>query len=164
MAPTHLTIDLAERHSGCILMDETHDVLWEGNVDVGPRNKEQPHVHVEALRRYWLETLWQQAGRSDKVWIEDIPPHLINPKPVVRLQGLLLDKLSYCNIPYELVNATVWQKDLGYKKIPGRTSKGWAKATCTQLGYAPETAGKQTVDLRDAYLFNVWTHGWRPGA
>jgi hypothetical protein len=163
----HLTIDLAERHTGMVRADEAGGVLWEGVVDVGERNKVQPHVHINALSTYWINYLMLECDEvarvGGKVWIEDCPPHAINPKPIFRLQGALIDRLGFLKYEYELVLATRWQRELGYKKVAGRTSKGWAKEMCDQLGYEPSRKrGKAAEDLRDAYLFNRWAHGWRP--
>lgn len=157
-----LAIDLAERYSAAILMGEDGGVLLESTVDVGSRlTDEHWETRPAELERWWgqlrvqILDIEETVGESD-IWIEDIHPFAVNPGPAFRLGGALLMLLNQDRRWATFVKPSRWQRDLGYKKVKNRSSKGWAKEKCAELGYVATSAGKGNVDLRDAFLIAAW--------
>jgi hypothetical protein len=152
-----LGIDLAERHSAAVIL-ESGVIVAEATADFGPRD--QPWAEkVAAVRRWWrplgdhlIEGM--QDGKSYEVIIEDVFPFTAaQPWHAFRVQGLLMTVIADDGISnIEMVKPRQWQLFYGYKKVVGRTTKGWAKEIAHGMGYDPDTKGKATVDLRDAYL------------
>lgn len=143
-----LAVDLAEIHSASCLLGPDGEIISQ---------------RVLTLTGTWPEklqllTAWYKSlpcGRGTRVLVEDIHPFAINAKPGCRTQGLIIAAMATDEIEPEFIMPTKWQKHFGYKKQKGRSSKGWAKEKCLELGYVlPEWAvgGKQYEDLRDAYL------------
>lgn len=150
-----LGIDLAERHSAAVLLDDKYQVRREWVVDVGAAEKPpRPEAHFEQLNKFWLNVLPAINDRDVVVGMEDIHPFAVNPKPALRLQGALLFCMWSTGWSAGFVKVSDWQRHHGYRKQKGRTSKGWAKEMATELGYVPgeDLKGKQVVDTRDAYL------------
>jgi hypothetical protein len=152
-----LGIDLAERYSAAVLL-EGERIAVEATADFGPR--EAPWVDkVSAVRKWWrplgdylIESA--QDGKSYEVIIEDVFPfRAAQPWHAFRVQGMLMTIIADDGISnIEMVKPRQWQAFYGYKKVEGRTTKGWAKSIAQEFGYDPDTKGKATVDLRDAFL------------
>lgn len=159
------TIDLAQRHSAAVVMTSHGVRTWCGTVDVGPAD-----AGLEArwgiMEPFLAELSWNvatlleqgglgSAGRTIVV-IEDVHPRAVNSKPAVKLQALVAHRLRAREPRLILPNR--WQRHLGYKKVKGRSSKGWAKEVCPELGYQdPEGLNaKQREDVRDATLIAHW--------
>ena len=161
-AVTFLFIDFAERYSAAILMDVDGVVLGESTCDHGalsrPPTAEQMLAVCDAAHEWAtggvMRTMLEDA---QVVAIEDVNPFVINPKPVLRAQGVFFRACrDVSGVVPLLVQPSIWQRHHGYKKQKGVTSKGWAKALCTELGYTAGGKGKQNVDLRDAFLGARW--------
>lgn len=157
-------IDLAERFSAAVCIDSDGTVLHESLLDTGPKEKPpNPFAKARALAPWWVD-LWSATGGSDTyVVIEDIPPHLMDPKPVLKLQGGLLMCLVLEGIESHLIRAKDWQDYFGYSKKEHGDSKKWAAKMCADFGYVPgvtmpgvKVLAKPTTDLRDAYLLARW--------
>lgn len=159
-----LGIDLAERYSAAVMLNEKAEVLFESVMDFGKAEKPpRPTPHL-LLAEAWVNDLAKSAmvaraeltgyeGMWPRTGIEDVNPFAVNPKPAVRVQGVALKTWHDCTLQEaELVGALQWQKFFGYKKVKGRTSKGWAKEVAAGFGYEDGSVGKGNVDLRDAYL------------
>lgn len=154
---TFIGVDLAMTHSGAVMLSSEGEVLMET-------------VRHETSRRTmhrWVEA-WPRALPDDgpvHVCVEEIPPgmaHTSSYKDGIRAQGALELSIEL-HIPHatiDFVMPGVWQKQLGYRPIPGQTTKGWAKDLCETMGYvAPSWCrgqGKSAEDLRDAALIAAW--------
>lgn len=160
-----LAIDLAERYSAAVglAMEETKNgplplVFHESSMDAG----ESTHSVGARLKglKTWCEDLADVAlAMSCVVLFEDAHLHAINPKPVMRAQGVLLLAFYERDIVPFPVTAGKWQRGLGYKPYhfdKRQTTKGWAKEKALDLDYAPDVHGKALEDLRDAFLMAYW--------
>lgn len=156
-----LAIDLAERYSAAILLDEG-GVAAEFAVDFGDRK--DPWVEKcarvrsfwEQLRDEFLER-YDESGHSDyRIIIEDVYPFAAQPKWVYRIQGFLMLLIEEDMLKYEWCLPLKWQRYFGYKKVKGRTSKVWAKEVAEEKGYVPQAKGKARIDLQDAFLIAQW--------
>lgn len=164
-------IDLAERMSAVVAVDENGTPFYEATLDTGKKeNVPNPFAKAKLLHP-WVEDMLAHVGTKDEeaiFVIEDIAPHMMDPKPVLKLQGALIGFLTLHGIEAHLITAQVWQKDFGYvsKKQHG-DSKKWAMAQCEARGYVagqtlpPGTKilAKPKTDLRDAYLLAEWLRG-----
>jgi hypothetical protein len=151
-----LGIDLAGRYSAAVLLDKAGSILGEWTVDVGPaRVPPEPQAHLAELTLFWNDILTKLSVPT-VVGLEDIHVFAVNPKPALRLSGALLMLAFEAGVDVQLIRALTWQAHHGYKKTKGRTSKGWAKERCEELGYSPDTVGKMSIDLRDAFLIATY--------
>lgn len=161
-------IDLAERHSAAVILDSKGAVLFESVLDTGPKEKPpNPFGKAEKLAEWWV-ALEEAACALDEpggvVWVvEDIPPHMMDPKPVLKLQGALIGFMVLSQISAHLIRAIEWQQYFGYSKKEHGDSKKWATAQCEMRGYEPgqtlpgvKVLAKPKTDLRDAYLLAEW--------
>lgn len=156
----HTFIDLAERHSAAVCLAEDGEVL-QSTLDAGPLSRPADVAEVVAslkALRAWIDSLSHEGFLSGTVAVEDVNPFAVNPKPAVRAQGVALDRLATYVRPehISLTTASTWQRHHGYAKVKGKTSKGWAKDLCAELGFGPEGTAKEREDLRDAYLGALW--------
>lgn len=163
-------IDLAERHSAVVIVNEELRVLYEDTLDTGPKQKPpNPFVKTKALAPWWLriiEWLEDTAGVGEEVvWvIEDVPPHMMDSKPVLKLQGSLIAFCVLHGVEAHLIPAKTWQDSFGYTKKEFGDSKKWATQVCDADGYSPgctfdegtKVLAKPKTDLRDSYLLAKW--------
>lgn len=153
------SIDLAQRHTAAAVMTSDGVRTWTGTVDVGPLE-----VGLEArwavMRPFLLEFAGEIASMrvgECLLLVEDVHPRMINSKPAVKLQALTTHELAH--LDPRMILANRWQRHLGYKKVKGRSTKGWAKELCEGIpGYEdPEGYNaKQREDVRDATLICHW--------
>ena len=124
-------IDLAERHSAAVAVDEHGTPIWESTFDAGPKEKPaRPFVHMNAAIQWWSEILSNclNHGDFDIVWaVEHVHHHAIDSTPVLRLQGGLLMLMAQSGVETHLVTAHEWQLFFGYSKKLHNNSKTWAK-------------------------------------
>lgn len=154
---TILSIDLAELNSAAAYGEREHMAAGTCKTayTVAIPATATPSERASAIAD-WVRSL--PAARADIIVIEDVFPFAVNPRPVLRLQGALLLVLhEEFGVAPELVMASAWQKDLGYKKKKGQSSKGWAKMKCEEVGFNLSAwKGKAAVDVRDAMLIGHW--------
>lgn len=160
-------IDLAERHSAAVVLHEDGTVLHETVLDTGPKKTPPDPFGKAVIMAHWWTEL-EAATYTDvdeRIWvIEDIPPHMMDPKPVLKLQGALIGFMVVHEIEAHLIRAKEWQDFFGYKKKDHGDSKKWAAALCEERGYVPgmtlpegtKVLAKPKTDLRDAYLLAEW--------
>lgn len=155
----YVGVDLAERFSAAVALGDAGEVCFEWSADFGKAAKPpDPRLHLQAVAAWAAEMESVVAGAT--YGVEDIHPFAVNPKPALRVQGVFLHCMYAAGCQdVRLVKVSDWQRHHGYKKVKGTTSKGWAKAKCAELGYVPGqmmpdggSGGKETVDLRDAFL------------
>lgn len=161
-------IDLAERWSAAVCIDAEGTVLYESNLDTGPKeNPPNPFAKALALAPWWMELWDNTGGQGETYWVvEDIPPHtMADPKPVLKLQGALIGYMVLSGIEMcHLIHAKIWQDFYGYSKKEFGDSKKWAALKCAEFGYTPgcslpvdtKIKAKPLTDLRDAYLLARW--------
>lgn len=155
-------IDLAERWTGAVALDSAGSVSNEWVVDFGPAAKKPDppdlETHFAVAHKFALVVARDMAplkAGSLHVVVEDVSHFMVNPKPAIRVQAVVIWSLQDLGIPVTLVLPNKWQSHFGFKKVAGQTTKGWATAKCNELGYVPAArwgSNKQTTDLRDSYL------------
>lgn len=161
----YIFIDLAERHSAAVRLNPDGSIFGSAVNDSGKLTR--PQTHLEMVEQAVSIQNWVFDGSLSelldenvvKIVIEDVPPFMVNLKPAMRAQSFLVWALYLVTLnplKVELHPAATWQRHFGYRKVKGRSSKGWAKVLCTELGYAPEGTTKEQTDLRDAYLGTRW--------
>lgn len=155
-------IDIAERYSSTVMVDDSLRALGEWPVDVGARDDSWTSK-LTRLEGWWrtfmhaVSITWDPLGDPAPIFaMEDIHPFAVNPAPALRTSGAMLLKFSQNGMDVHLVKPSTWQRDLGYKKAKGSTSKGWAKERAARLGFDTESTGKAKVDARDAFLIATW--------
>lgn len=160
-------IDLAERHSAAVIVNEHGTPIYETVLDTGPKeNPPNPFAKSNKLAQWWV-TLEGHAWHDleETIWVvEDIPPHMMDPKPVLKLQGSLIGYMVLSDITAHLIRAIEWQQHFGYSKKVHGDSKKWATAECEARGYTPgqtmepgtKILAKPKTDLRDAFLLAEW--------
>lgn len=162
-----LGIDWAARYSAAILMDEYKSVLAQWVVDLGPaETPPRLRAHMPAVREFVAEmsaviALNGWVKEDIYVIIENVSHFMMNPAPVLRLQGVLEDQLELHGFGTpRLVLSTVWQAHFQFQKSKGGvkapSTKMQAKALCEQFGYRFDIKGKAKVDLHDAALIARW--------
>lgn len=163
-----LGVDLAQRYSAAVVLERSplgRRVVHYSAIDVGPADDSSWYEKVSTIQA-WAADLRNaiKVSQSDtapdwaflgdcQVFVEDVPPRVINAAPALRLQGAML--LSFANQALPLAHLTrpnIWQHDLGYTRQKGRTTKGWAKELVEIMGAEFLTTAKATVDVRDAFL------------
>lgn len=160
--PYYLGIDLASRWSAAVLLGPVEDEpLVECCWDFGPASKPpDPSKHFGPVSDffYTMRRAWEDYTTEPVVVIEDVYHHAFNATAALRVQAPLHYLFWSHHIPVQLTPALTWQRYFGYKKEPGRTSKGWAKEQAAEFGYLPANpgGGKGSVDLRDALLLTRW--------
>lgn len=163
-----VAFDLAERHSAVVVVDEKGVPLFESTLDTGVKEKPpNPFAKATLLRGWWIQlTEFLESVDEDPIFVvEDIAPHMMDPKPALKLQGALIGYMVLENITAHLITAQTWQQSFGYvsKKQHGDTKK-WATALSESMGYLPgqtlpegtKILAKPKTDLRDAYLMAMW--------
>lgn len=160
--------DLAERHSAVVIVHEDGSVLYEATLDTGVKeDPPNPFAKAQLLWHWWVkvhDTAYLTG--EEAVWVcEDIAPHMMDPKPALKLQGSLIGYMTLAGVVAHLITAQTWQRHYGYisKKQHGDTKK-WATALCEEMGYVPgqtlpegtKILAKAKTDLRDAYLLAMW--------
>lgn len=162
-------IDLAERHSAVVVVDEAEKVRYEATLDTGVKQKPpNPFSKAKALWAWSkdLNEFLDSENPDDVIFVvEDIAPHMMDPKPALKLQGALIGYMVQAGQEAHLITAQTWQQSFGYvsKKQTGDTKK-WATALCEEFGYIPgvtlpegtKILAKAKTDLRDAYLMAMW--------
>jgi hypothetical protein len=161
-----LAIDLAERYSGAVLLTTSGTVSACHLLDVGPNKMrvfkggirsedwmDKSHALESFLNQCFASTAFDSLNTA---WvIENIPPHMLNGYPAMRLQGAITFYLEHnFKVTPFLMNASTWQKGMGYVRKKGTSPKGWAKEKCEELGFEmpDDIHGKALTDLRDAFL------------
>lgn len=154
-----LSVDLAPRHSGIVVLDN-EEIILSRVVDVGPESDGfETHAvrMVDALAdvKSWLV---EQEIHVDLVIVEDVAVQMVKPANALRLQGLVrwyLFTELHCDTL--TIMPSVWQKWWGWKKVLGKTSKGFSSYVAKALGYTfTGTRGKALTDLNDAALIARW--------
>lgn len=166
-------IDLAERYSAAVVLGQ-NKVLYETTLDTGPKQKPpNPWVKAHSLAVWWndlhenvlkLQAEFSYFEDEQVVWvIEDVYPHAMDDKPVLKLQGNLIGYMVVSGISEaHIITAKTWQDAYGYTKKAFGDSKKWATALCTQMGYEPgllmegKVLAKPKTDLRDSFLLATW--------
>ena len=159
--------DLAERHSAVVVVDYAGTVLYEDTLDTGAK-EDPPNPFAKSLRLLeWWDRLYSFLIVRDEepiFVIEDIAPHMMDPKPALKLQGALIGFMAKEGLTAHIITAQTWQRHYGYvsKKQNGDTKK-WATALCESMDYEPgsmlpgvKILAKAKTDLRDAYLLAMW--------
>jgi hypothetical protein len=160
-------IDLAERHSAAVAVNDAGTPIWESTFDAGPKEKPpRPFVHMQAAIQWWSEILGHclDHGDFDIVWaVEHVHHHAIDSTPVLRLQGGLLMLMAMSEVETHLVTAHEWQNFFGYSKKLHNNSKTWAKEEALKRGYEPgmtlpgkKLLAKPKTDLIDARMIAEW--------
>ena len=158
-----LGIDWAARYSAAVLMDEYKTVLAQWVVDLGAAEKPpRLRAHIPAVREFtdvMLGDIQRNGWDIDgiKPYIENVSHFMMNPAPVLRLQGVLETELEYRGFAEPtLVFPTVWQTHFQFekstKKKKAPSTKVQAKTLCQGFGYEFDITGKAKVDLHDAAL------------
>ena len=169
-----LGIDWAARYSAAVLMDEYKSVLLQWVVDLGPAQKPPClRYHIPAVKMF-VADMSADLTRNDinfadvAVYIENVSHFMMNPAPVLRLQGVLETALyDYAYETPTLLLPTVWQAHFGFQKstkaVKAPSTKMQAKALCEQFGYKFDIKGKAKVDLHDAALIARYGQETREG-
>ena len=161
-------VDLAERHSAVVMVNEVGEVLYEATLDTGVKeNPPNPFAKAKLLWEWWnrLQEKVEEFDGEVIFVVEDIAPHMMDPKPALKLQGALIGYMVLAEYVAHLITAQVWQQHFGYvsKKQTGDTKK-WAQTLSEGMGYTPgmtlpegtKILAKARTDLRDAYLLAMW--------
>ena len=161
-----LGIDWAARYSAAILMDEDQTVMDMWVIDLGAAEKPpRLRAHIPAVRQFVgsMYTTMTHTGllHQTNVIIENVSHFMMNPAPVLRLQGVLEDELDLHGFREPtLVLPTVWQAHFNFQKstkaVKAPTTKAQAKALCQEFGYEFDIGGKAKIDLNDAALIARW--------
>lgn len=160
-------IDLAERHSAALVLDENLSVLLERTIDSGKAEKQEHPWRRFAAYREWTYGILGDLPDDPlgiRVVIEEPYPHAVNVAPSYRMQGAVIAELQDWGVVESQVRITKskpWQDYFGYTKKEFGNSKAWAKLMCEGFGYVPghtleKTLAKQREDLSDAYLLARW--------
>lgn len=160
-------IDWAARYSAAVLMDEFKSIQAQWVVDLGGAEK-PPRLrkHIPAVRAFVAEMSEDIArngwAKEDiHVVVENVSHFMMNPAPVLRLQGVLEDELDLMGFRTPtLVLPNVWQSYFQFQKstkaVKAPSTKMQAKALCEEFGYKFDIKGKAKVDLHDAALIARW--------
>jgi hypothetical protein len=168
----YVGIDLAERHSAAVALDEKFNVLLERAIDSGPALKQEHPWRRFGLYRMWvrdllgtlLDTTDLVPQITGRYVIEEPYPHAVNVAPSYRMQGAVIAEMQDWGIGEEQVRITKskpWQDHFGYTKREFGNSKAWAKLMAAGFEYEPgctleKTKSKEREDLTDAYLLARW--------
>lgn len=168
----YVGIDLAERHSAALILNDDLKVLFESTIDTGPTQKaENPYLRIAAYRAWWKTLLndgvraYDDFPEAVHYCIEEPYPHAVKVGPAYRMQGALMAEMQADGITEECIRVTLakpWQDYFGYTKKEFGNSKAWAELMCVGFGYVPglllgsRSKVKQREDLRDAYLLARW--------
>ena len=151
-----LAIDLAARHSAMVLLAEevvTHAIAY----DAGPSPTLWDYNDLARQMAKDARDAIRSTREPCDVLIEDVPPRVINLKPVMILQTCLRLALHDARIlEVNLILPSTWQRALGYRRVKGTTTKGWAKEESIRRGLETKVGGKAQVDIRDAFLMACW--------
>lgn len=162
-----LGIDWAARYSAAVLMDEYKSVLAQWVVDLGGAEKPaRLRKHIPAVNAFVEEmhndvTMNNWNPTNIDIIIENVSHFMMNPAPVLRLQGVLEGQLyAYGFNTPRLILPNVWQTHFQFQKNKGGvkapSTKMQAKALCEGFGYKFDIKGKAKVDLHDAALIARW--------
>lgn len=160
-------IDLAERHSAVVCLNEAGEPTYEATLDTGPKETPpNPFGKTRLLADWWLNLWENSSGLEETIFvIEDVAPHMMDSKPVLKLQGALIAFMTLHGLEAHIITAKTWQHQFGYmSKKQNGDSKKWATALCDELGYVPgctlpegtKILAKPKTDLRDGYLLASW--------
>lgn len=171
----YVGIDLAERHSAAVALDDDLQVILERTIDTGKAEKQEHPWHRFMLYRSWVKNgiLWQLQVETNghailqhncRYVIEEPYPHAVNVAPSYRMQGAVIAEMQDAGIAEEqvrIIKSKPWQDYFGYTKKEFGNSKAWAKLMVEGFGYVPghtltKTLAKQREDLSDAYLLARW--------
>lgn len=160
-------IDLAERHSAAVVLDQHLTVVAEHTNDTGTVKKGDSPLPRIVKHREWLTDVLGGGILAETIYvvIEEPYPHAVNVAPSYRIQGSLLSDLLDYGIEPQRIRITKskpWQDYFGYTKAEFGNSKAWAALMVEGFGYVPgqtwekKTLAKQREDLNDAYLLARW--------
>jgi hypothetical protein len=171
----YVGIDLAERHSATVVINDAYQPVYENFIDSGlVAKKEHPWARFEKYRDYTAHLMtfllaepytegWHVRAR---LAIEEPYPHAVNVAPAYRMQGAVIAEMQDYKVPEKCVVITKskpWQDYLGYTKAEFGNAKAWAKIMCEGFDYEPgaliegrKVLAKPKEDLRDAYLMARW--------
>lgn len=150
-------VDLAPRYSAAVLLNSEGKVEAEALSDFGPAAKpSNPYDHFDAVDGFVKQIIRMPSSTvmlpKIHFLVEDVYPHAVNAKGVLRYQGIILHAFWQIGIEPDLILPLAWQRAMGYVRQKGRSTKVWAREKCTELGYDAQFKGKAGIDLRDAYL------------
>lgn len=159
-------VDFAARFSGAVLMSPEKDVLTSWVIDAQSAEK-PPRLrnHIPAIRDFVIsaQRTVKELGVNDQTLyvVENVSHFMVNPAPVLRLQGVLEDWLMMLDAAEpEWVMPNIWQNYYGFaksskvKKVP--STKVQSKNLCKEFGYEFDLTGKSKTDLYDASLIARW--------
>lgn len=158
-------IDLAERHSAAVCVDENLNVVWETYLDAGEKEKGNPFPQLHAITGWWWEILDALAKHAipveeTVVAVEKPFHHARNAESALVVLGGLLTLMAAYGWEAHLVTPKEWQVPMGLKRE--FDPKRWATSECEDRGYEPgaliegRVLARPKCDLRDAYLLSCW--------
>lgn len=156
-------VDLAERHSAAVAVDENDIPVAETFLDSG-KSSDNEFDAIRPLIGWWAG--FYAGLPTDQeiiICVEKTYFHARNAAQAERVFGALLAVIVLQDLPdCHTITPLTWQKPLGYVKKEWPSTKHWAKALCEDLAYEPgeliegKVLAKPKEDLRDARLIAHW--------